>query len=776
MKSPAARLAAALIWFALLLLAGGWLSKNLQMSGDLRKFMPRPVTAGQRLLMDELGEGPGSRLILIALSGENQQTLAAQSAAMSESLSADPQFLMVSNGRMQGLDVIPAHLHVYRYLLSPSLDAQPLERNYLREELTARIADLGSPAAAWLEPLIPADPTLETLKLIESWEPADAPQRLHDVWFSRDGKAALLLAQTQAPGFDPTGQVDAVAAIERAFARASQGTHSQLEMTGPGPISVEIGSRTAAEASWIGTVDGIGLVLLLLIAYRSWRQPLLGVLPLASAGIAGLVAVALLFEGMHGITVAFGFTLIGVVQDYPIHLFSHQRPGISPWQNARAIWPTLATGVVSTCIAYMTFLLSGVEGLQQLAVFTITGLLVAALSTRLLLPALIDPAPRDVARSPRLEKLWHAIERLPRPRGWMLTLLALISITMATLAPGPFWENDLSRLTPVPPDTLQRDLRLRSELAAPDVRYLIAVGGRDTEEALQKSEALVPALEQMRATGLITGYDMAARYLPSVQKQLERQARLPDGGKLQQELAAALADSDFQADVFTPFLEDVYAARTARPLRLQDLADTPLAPLVTGLLRTGSNSSTALISVSGMRDELAFSRQAAQLGIQLLDMKNVSESLVAQYRKRVLWSLALAAVLLGATVMLALRDRRRSLRVLLPMALTSLLIVALLRLWGIELNLFHLVALILAAGLGLDYALFFDHAGDDRDDQLRTLHALIVCSLMTVLVFFLLALSSIPVLRAIGLPVTLGVVLNFILGLLISRQPARHAH
>ena len=45
--------------------------------------------------------------------------------------------------------------------------------------------------------------------------------------------------------------------------------------------------------------------------------------------------------------------------------------------------------------------------------------------------------------------------------------------------------------------------------------------------------------------------------------------------------------------------------------------------------------------------------------------------------------------------------------------------------------------MILAAGLGLDYALFFDHAGDDRDDQLRTLHALIVCSLMTLLVFTL---------------------------------------
>ena len=102
-----------------------------------------------------------------------------------------------------------------------------------------------------------------------------------------------------------------------------------------------------------------------------------------------------------------------------------------------------------------------------------------------------------------------------------------------------------------------------------------------------------------------------------------------------------------------------------------------------------------------------------------------------------------------------------------------LLVLAVLRAFGVELNLFHLVALILAAGLGLDYALFFDHAGDDRADQLRTLHALIVCSLMTLLVFSLLGLSSIPVLRAIGTTVTLGVVFNFALALLVARQPAR---
>jgi len=84
-----------------------------------------------------------------------------------------------------------------------------------------------------------------------------------------------------------------------------------------------------------------------------------------------------------------------------------------------------------------------------------------------------------------------------------------------------------------------------------------------------------------------------------------------------------------------------------------------------------------------------------------------------------------------------------------------------------------LISLILAAGLGLDYALFFERAADDPAEQRRTLHAILVCSLSTLLVFALLATSSLPVLRAIGLPVAIGVVANFVLALLLT---TRHTH
>lgn len=771
--SAAQRVALALVWLALLVGIGVWQSKHLQLSGDLRKFMPSAQTPAQKFLMDELGEGPGARLLLMSIEGAPQEALVEQSRQMQATLAANPDFAVVANGGMSGLDAIPERLRSYRYLLNGRPNA--LDADGLRVAFQDRLADLGSPAAALIEPLLGSDPTLETLALAEQWQPANAPQTIDGVWFDSAGKKALVLAQTRAAGFDPTSQERAVAAVRAAFesSNVASGTRTQLTLTGPGAFAVEIGGRTAKEASLIGTVDGIALVILLILAYRSWRAPLFGALPLATAGVAGLAAVAMLFEGVHGITVAFGFTLIGVVQDYPIHLLSHQRRGITPWENARTIWPTLATGVASTCIAYFTFLASGVEGLKQLAVFTVVGLVSAALTTRFLLPALIDPDPRDPADSRLLSRLWTQVERLPRAPAALLALIAVVALGVVMISPANVWQNDLSKLTPVPATALKQDDFLRKALGAPDVRYVIALKGKTTDAALAGSEALKPALDALVGKGALQSYDMAARYLPSAATQRARQAALPVTATLSQSLQSALSGTEFRPDAFGDFFRDVETARTAPPLQWQDLKGTPLEATLGNLLLPGTGHTTALITLSGIRDPAEVQSALDGTGVQWMDLKAASESLVVEYRQRVLWSLLIAAVLLVATVWFALRRRERVVRVLLPMSLSLLLILAVLRGLGIELNLFHLVAFILAAGLGLDYALFFEHAGDDRPDQLRTFHALIVCSLTTLLVFFLLSLSSIPVLRAIGLTVTLGVVFNFIFALWIARTPAR---
>jgi predicted exporter len=755
-------------WIAILGAVGFFVAKQLVIRSDLRLFLPSPSTLEQRLLLEEIGEGPASRVLVIALEGAPAEQLADTSRAFAQALRDSGEFRFVANGEVS-LDSLPDDLLPYRFLLSPSLDEQPLDAGTLRAELEARSRDLASPAGLVLEPLLPRDPTLEVLKLLELWQPLQEPRREFDVWFDRAGARALLIAETRGAAFDPNSQRTSLASLEQTFAGLGEQGGARMIVSGTGKFSELMEARTRTEANSLGKAATIGMVVLLLLAFRRFGTLLLTLLPLASAAVVGLGAVSALFGAVHGITLAFGFTLIGVAQDYPIHLLSHSHPGVAPRDVARSLWPTLATGIASTCVAYATFLLSGVLGLAQLAVFTGSGLAVAGLSTRFVLPVLIE-ARRDYGDSRLLRRLWDSIARLPRP-AWAGVAIVGVCLAAILLAPQPMWDNDLSRLTPVPEDLLAQDRELRAELGTADLRYLLVVRADDDHAVLQRLEALDVPLRELVQRGAIRGFDHAARYVPTAEKQRLRQSRLPDEPTLRAIVEDAQARTAFRPGVFEPFIEDVIRARELEPLTMDKLRRSELGAQIDALLTQSGGRTTALVTFSGVSDVSALEELAHSAGPEaaLLDVKNASESLIAAQRTRMLWTLTGAAFLLVGVVAFALRDRMRTYRVIAPMAITTVVIVAALQVAGISLTLFHLISLILAAGLGLDYALFFEHAANDAAEQTRTLHATLVCSLSTLLVFVLLMTSNLPVLRAIGTPVAIGVVSNFVLALLLTR-------
>jgi predicted exporter len=761
-------------WTLVAALMGAYVWDTLKLSGDLRLFLPKPKTAEQHLLLEGIGEGPASSLLLIALDGAPLEELVAVSRDLVSEIRGQRAFLRIDNGDT-GLDAVPERLLPYRYLLSPGMDGRRFDAPTLHRELEARVRDLMSPAAPVLEPIMTRDPTFELLRLAESWMPLHEPERVDGVWFDSARGRALLVAQTHAAAFDPDGQQAALDVLAAAFERARGTSRVKMLVSGPGSFSALMKDHTQAEAQWLGTAATVGMLLLIAVAYRRVRVLWLGTLPLASAGFVGLACVSYLFGEVHGITLAFGFTLIGVAQDYPMHLFSHQRAGVDPVHGARELWPTMATGVASTCIAYLAFLASGVNGLAQLAVFTISGLAVAGLTTRYIMPRIIGDDYPDNGVSQRLAGTWRILAGLPVPRWLPVALVTACALALAM--PGPMWEDDLGGLTPIPRELLQRDAELRTELGAPDVRYLLGLRAPTADEALQRLEALAPTLSQAVAAGTLDGFDDAARYLPSIETQRRRQAELPDSDTLRAALREAQAGLPFRPGAFEPFVADVTAARELAPLTLAGLDGTPLSALAGSLLSQRGDEWIGIVTLTGVHDPdaLDLAVRQAGTGVILVDLKRASTSLVIEQRTRILWTLAMAAVLLVAVVRIALGDWRRAIRVLAPMALTTLIVVAALHAGGQPMNLFHLIALVLAAGLGLDYALFFERAADDPKEQRRTLHGVLVCSISTLMVFALLAFSSIPVLRAIGVTVSLGVVSNFLLALLMTRPPAGSA-
>jgi predicted exporter len=757
------------VWIGLIALSAIYVERHLRISGDLRLFMPAPHSAVERLLLEEVSEGPAARLLLLSLRGAGTDELAATSERLAAALRSDRAFRLVANGEYR-LESIPQALLPYRYLLSPTLDHERFDGDFLRAQLSERERDLASPAAGLLEPLIPRDPTLEIVKLLQSWEPAQEPQQVDGVWFNARSDAALLIVETAAPAFDPQGQHAAIERLHDAFAGARSSPAERLAVSGPGEFSVMMQGRSEADARLAGILDTVGMILLMLLAYQRVRYVLLGALPLATAGIAGLATVTALFGTVHGITIAFGFTLIGVALDYPIFLFSHELPGVAQEDTARAVWPTLATAVTGICVAYLAFLASGVVGLEQLACFNVAGLAAAGLATRYLLPSTLGPAKRDYGQAILPQKLAALFGAVPRP-GLLAGLLCLVCIAVIIFVPGPLWENDLGRLTPVPQAALQEYEALRQELGAPDVRYLAAVEGASADEVLAREERLQSALGTLVTRRAISGFDDAARYLPSRDTQLRRRAALPDAQQLTASLEQATRGLAFRPGLFAPFLQDVARARELPPLTPTGVAGTPLELSIGSLLIEREGRWTGLVTFIDVRDprELTSLHAASDGAATVLDLKQASEDLVAHQRERILWSVAFAAVLLVGVVYAALRSAARTRRVVTPMALTTLVTLAVLHGLGLPMNLFHLIALVLAAGLGLDYGLFSERSSRDPSARRRTLHALLVCAAAACTVFAVLATSALPVLRSIGITVVIGVVGNFVLALVLIR-------
>src|SRR5207342_1281124 len=98
---------------------------------------------------------------------------------------------------------------------------------------------LASPAGALLRSSIPRDPTGELRELAQLLLPGDGPPLRHGVWFSRDGAAALLVAETRAAGFDIEAQARAGAALRDAFG-AALGGRGSLALASPGVFAVQV--------------------------------------------------------------------------------------------------------------------------------------------------------------------------------------------------------------------------------------------------------------------------------------------------------------------------------------------------------------------------------------------------------------------------------------------------------------------------------------------------------------------------------------------------------
>ena len=765
-----------LIWCMVLGFGGWFVTTHTRVETELSRLLPEGATPTERLLLTELRTGATGRLLLIALEGEDADQLAEASKQLATWMRNSGSFHYVGNGEQAWTKEERERLFQNRYVLSPSVQASTFSRDYLRNSLELRLSDLISPLSPMVKELIPADPTGEFMKILQSWMTWTAPARHQGVWFSSDQRRALLVAETHAAGFDIELQEQLQGEIREAFRPVAENPTGaapiQLVMTGPSVIAVEMRQTIQYDVWWLSLCATLLVTMFLFASYGSVSILALTLLPLASAILAGIVAVGLVFGFIHGLTLAFGITLLGVVDDYPIHLFSHLTRESRASAVMKEIWPTMRLGVVATALGFSALLLSGFPGLSQLGLFAVVGLFTAACMTRWVLPHIVP-----IGFHTRREGLHVAqwVDALTRAR-LVVPLVVLLAIGSFIWSDTPLWEQDIANLSPISTEKKERDQALRNELEVPDVRDLIVVEGSSEEEVLQRSETLALALDPLVLKGELAGYDLAARYLPSRKTQQARQAALPDRETLERNLTSAMQGLPFKPSLFQPFLDAAGKAKTQEPVDIQTFRGTALGLKLDSLLFMQEGRWAAVLPLRGVTDRQSFRKLLTPWGehqITYLDLKDESNRMVSSYRNETLRLLGWGVLSIGLILLIGLRAPVTVLRVMLPIGSAIVVVAAVLHALGERFSLFHVAAFLLVIGLGLDYALFFNRRYGTLAERGRTVFGLVVCSTTTILVFGVLAFSQIPVLRAIGLTTALGSLACLLFAAFLAESPEK---
>jgi predicted exporter len=518
-------------------------------------------------------------------------------------------------------------------------------------------------------------------------------------------------------------------------------------------------------------LSSVLIVALLLGVYRSLSALALGLLPVVTGAVVGVAAVALGFGVVHGITLAFGGTLIGESVDYSIYLFIQYR-------SMRTLWPIIRLGVLTSIVGFASLLPSGFPGLAQLGLYSIAGLVAAALATRFVLPGWLPSqfAVRNVA--PLGELMARTLRHTHALRS-LVVIVPVLCVIVLYNHRGSLWNAELSALSPVSAQDQALDGLLRTAIGAPDARYLVVVSGNDQESVLRATETVGARLEELTDQGMIGGFDSPARYLPSLSAQRARQASLPAVTELDTRLRTALAGLPIRQERLQPFLRDIQSARQQPLVSRTDLEGTSMSTGVEALLINDGRHWSALLP---LRAPGSFAIDVARVHSAILDaapgeavvldIKHEADMLYSTYLSDVV-QLSLAGFAgIIALLLWTLRSPLRVLRVVAPLAVAVLAVAAGLLALGRQLTILHVIGMLLIVAVGSNYALFFDRSANDSHPGAvpLTLASLVIANLATVVGFGVLATSPVPVLSALGESVAPGALLALVFSAILARD------
>ena len=776
--------------FILLAALALYCALRMRVASDITYFLPSSEDPKLAEISRELLESPLTRGMILSIEAPDVAGAVSAGKALAQKLRADPEIAWLRSG--PGADIAETFYRLvfpHRFQLLSSDPERELPARFSDAGLASAARELherlGSPLGSLLKRIAGDDPLLAFQGLVQRLAAAqEGSLHIRDGQFiTTDGRCAILFLSTRSSPFEVPAQRALLLRIRAAFAaiNESAGGALRLEESGVNRFAVDSERIIHADIDRISIISTLAIVLLFLGLFRSLRMLLLASLPLLAGLLTATAAGLCVYGSLHGLTLAFGSTLLGVCIDYPILFLNHhalEPDPRGPQATLLRVRAAMLLGAFTTLGGFAGLAWTTFPGMRQMALFASVGILGALAASLWLLPALVGRAPMVVPAHRKLsEYLGRGLEGM-RERRKLLAAIPLAAVLLCALGlPRLRWADDLSAIQRPSPALITEDDRVRAQVSRMDSGRLIIATGKTEDEALAANDRVFGSLVDARKSGSLDDFRSLHELIFSSTLQQKNQAQLAATPRLFERTAAALQAEGFRREGFQGFAQSLSAAPPA-PLRLDELADSSLGDLVAPFRIRLGNEFGILTFLRGVHDPLALTRALAGIeGVRYFDQAAFLASAYGRYRARTEELIGVGLVFVFVMLLAYYRRVGPMLAAGIPGVLAAVTALALLGLLGVEANLLHVVSLLLVVSVGEDYAIFLVASARHSKELRASATSVLLCCLCGVLSFGLLALSEIPALRAIGLTTSLGILLSLLLApaalLLLPREKAR---
>lgn len=491
----------------------------------------------------------------------------------------------------------------------------------------------------------------------------------------------------------------------------------------------------------IALISLLGFTLVYVLLVRSAGAVWLLLVPWYAAGFAlGVMSAA--HPALSGLALGFGASVLGVAEDYAVHMHFALRSGGPPERVLPVVAPPLLQGFLINASGFAVLLLSGIPAVRQLACFALLTLGAGFVLAVTLLPA----CPR-FATPPLRQSRESAPPRRPVLRRTAACVCLLLTVCGVLLQKV---QVDVSpRTLGADVAQLQEDARQLGKIWGARDEHILVAEGATTAEALDAARQAVAAMRELEPDNRV---DTLTALWPSPAEIRENTARWQQfacehGEALRQALTAAGERHGFSPTAFEPFLRLLRApVADFGPERLRAAG---LGELLDIFVHEdgGGGGARVLLRTERRADSALF---APQLAAHVLAMApgDLETTLLRQFaaEKRLV---PVAWLVCAALLFCWFRNLRQTLLASLPPLCSIGCILAWMVASGHELTLAGMAAMPLVLGLSADHGILVAH---DLACGVKTgvQRAVLVSSLTTLTGMGLLALAQHPALRAMG--------------------------